>query len=131
MADHALLLMQAIEAALMAAVPLAGGWHATRLETPSYPVGYIDLTGSNPGHGQRGYTETHRGVVSVWTQPEPITPEQAMQLSKAAHLALGAGIIPQGNIAIKDLHVGPLIPSNPDALTWGRTFTFTATTYEA
>ena len=68
MADHALLLMQAIQRALDAELPLAGGWLATRIETPSWPVGYIDLTLSEPMRGPCFYAERHRGIVSVWSR---------------------------------------------------------------
>lgn len=134
MADHALRLMQAIQTILEAEVPLAGGWHATRLESPDWPVGYIDLTGSTPGHGVDRYTEEHRGVVSVWHRPPDGLaphPAEAFRLSNLAHVALSAVLPGNGEFTIQRLSVGPLVPSNPDGITWGRTFTFTATTYEA
>lgn len=134
MADHGLRLMQAIQTVLDEQVPLAGGWQATRLKSPRYPVGYIDLTGSTPGHGVDRYTENHRGVISVWHQPpedQQPHPAEAFRLSHLAHVALSTVADTQGDFTIQRLNIGPLVPSNPDGLTWGRTFTFTATTYEA
>ena len=51
--DHSLTLLALIEEALSAGVPLAGGWLATRIETPEYPFGTIDMTSSTPMRGQR------------------------------------------------------------------------------
>lgn len=133
MADHALMLMQAIEAVLKAQVPLIGGWHATRLETTVYPVGYIDLTQSDPVRGQRFYMETHRGVVSVWTRPapgQPTGPAQALRLSKQAHYLLGAAVLSSPRFVVQQFQCGAMTPQNPDGLTWGRSFIFTATTHE-
>lgn len=62
MADHALMLLQSIQSVLDAQVPLAGGWMATRLDTPTYPFGTIDMTSSTPVRGQAFYAEQHRGV---------------------------------------------------------------------
>lgn len=129
-ADHALLLMQAIETVLKAQVPLTGGWHATRLETPDYPVGYIDLTESDPIRGQRFYAEAHRGVISVWSRTKPASPAEAFRLSKQAHRLLGAAILSQPGFVVQQFQCGAMTPQNPDGLTWGRSFIFTAITHE-
>lgn len=134
MADHALTLMQAIEAILKAQVPLAGGWLSTRLETPTYPVGFIDLTSSDPGHGNNRYTEDHRGVISVWSQKtlnKKPHPAEAFKLSAQAREAISQASGGQGGLIIRKLKVGTLVPVNRDGITWGRSFVFTATTYEA
>lgn len=134
MADHALILMQAIQAVLDAQVPLAGGWLATRIETPTYPVGFIDLTSSAPVRGQAFYAERHRGVISVWSRkrvnnaPNPV---EAFQLSEEAHRLLGAAVLSSGNLVVQQFQCGVMTPRPPeDGLTWGRSFIFTATTHE-
>lgn len=134
MADHALTLMQAIQAVLDMQVPLAGGWLATRIETPLYPVGFIDLTSSAPVRGQAFYAERHRGVISVWSRkkinnaPSPI---EAFQLSEAAHRFLGTAVLSSGNLVVQQFQCGVMTPRPPeDGLTWGRSFIFTATTHE-
>lgn len=133
MADHALRLMQAIEGVLMASVPLAGGWRATRLETPVYPVGYINMTSSTPLRGQAFYSEQHRGVVSVWhraPKERAASPIEAFRLSEAAHRQLGAAILSQPGFVVQQFQCGAMTPQNPDGLTWGRSFIFTAITHE-
>lgn len=134
MPDHALTLMQAIQSVLDAQVPLTGGWLATRIETPSYPVGFIDLTSSTPVRGQAFYAERHRGVVSVWsrktinTAPSPV---EAFQLAEAAHRLLGAAVLSRGSLIVQQFQCGVMAPRPPeDGLTWGRSFTFTAATHE-
>lgn len=134
MADHALILMQAIQAVLDVQVPLAGGWLATRIETPTYPVGFIDLTSSAPVRGQAFYAERHQGVISVWSRkqissmPSPI---EAFQLSEEAHRLLGAAVLSSGNLVVQQFQCGAMTPRPPeDGLTWGRSFIFTATTHE-
>lgn len=134
MADHALKLMQAIDAVLKAQVPLTGGWHANRLETPSYPVGYIDLTSSTPQRGQAFYAEAHRGVISVWTRPpegKSPDPIEAFRLSEQAHRLLGAAVLSSPGFVVQQFQCGQLTPRPPaDGLTWGRAFIFSAITYE-
>lgn len=134
MADHGLQLMQAIDRVLAAAVPLAGGWHATRLATPVYPVGYIDLTSSEPRRGQAFYAEQHRGVISVWTRAaegEIASPAEAFTLSEAAHRLLGAAVLSSPGFVVQQFQCGQLTPRPPaDGLTWGRSFTFSANTHE-
>lgn len=130
MADHALLLMQAIQRALDAEVPLAGGWLATRVETPTYPVGYIDLTQSTPLRGQGFYAEQHRGVISVWSRVSPPHPAEAFRLSEQAHRLLGAAVLSQPGFVVQQFQCGAMTPQNPDGLTWGRSFIFTAITHE-
>lgn len=134
MADHALTLMQAIQSVLDSQVPLAGRWLATRIETPTYPVGFIDLTSSVPIRGQAFYAEQHRGVVSVWSRktvsnvPSPV---EAFQLSEAAHRLLGSAVLSSGNLIVQQFQCGVMTPRSPDdGLTWGRSFVFTATTHE-
>lgn len=133
MADHALRLLQAIQTVLDAQVPLAGGWRATRLETPVYPVGYINMTSSDPLRGQAFYAEQHRGVVSVWHRAaagQAASPTEAFRLSEAAHRLLGAAILSQPGFVVQQFQCGAMTPQNPDGLTWGRSFIFTATTHE-
>jgi hypothetical protein len=133
MADHGLILMQRIQAVLDAQVPLAGGWLATRIETPTYPVGFINLTASVPQRGQGYYAEQHRGVVSVWSRktinnvPHPV---EAFQLSEQAHRLLGVAVLSVPGFIVQQFQCGAMTPQNPDGLTWGRSFIFTATTYE-
>ncbi|MCV2448460.1 hypothetical protein [Paracoccus sp. DMF] len=134
MADHALTLMQAIQSMLDSQVSLAGGWLATRIETPDYPVGFIDLTSSVPVRGQAFYAEQHRGVVSVWSRKTVSTvpsPVEAFQLSEAAHRLLGSSVLSSGNLIVQQFQCGVMTPRSPDdGLTWGRSFVFTATTHE-
>lgn len=131
--DHALTLLASIEEVLSASVPMAGGWLATRIETPEYPFGTIDLTSSTPVRGQRFYAEQHRGVISVWSRksvnsvPSPV---EAFQLSEAAHRLLGAAVLSNPGFVVQQFQCGVLTPRNPDGLTWGRSFIFTATTHE-
>lgn len=133
MADHGLMLMQAIQGVLDTQVPLAGGWLATRIETPTYPVGFIDLTQSTPQRGQGYYAEQHRGVISVWSRkkinavPHPI---EAFQLSEQAHRLLGAAVLSSAGFIVQQFQCGAMTPQNPDGLTWGRSFIFTAQTHE-
>lgn len=134
MADHALMLLQSIQSVLDAQVPLAGGWLATRLETPTYPFGTIDLTSSTPGRGQTHFTQNHTGIVSVWSRKrvnEVASPTEAFHLSEAAMLALNAADLITTEIRVRKFNCGSLIPANPDGITWGRRFTFTASTEEA
>lgn len=134
MADHGLQLMQTIQSVLDAQVPLAGGWHATRLETPTYPVGFIDLTASAPQRGQGFYAERHRGVISVWTrvaEGEIASPAESFRLSEAAHRLLGAAVLSSPGFVVQQFQCGQLTPRPPaDGLTWGRSFIFTAQTHE-
>lgn len=131
--DHGITLLRSIEARLLAAVPLAGGWHSTRLKMPTYPVGYIDLTGSTPVRGDGYYREEHRGVISVYTRAaegqEP-NPYEAFTLSKQAHFALSGGVASvEPGFQVTQFSSGELTPRNDDA-TWGRAFIFTAITHE-
>lgn len=133
MADHASLLLGAVQALLTARLPLAGGWHAGRLETPTYPVGYIDLTQSTPLRGQGYYGEDHRGVISIWTradQGEPVSPLPAFRLCNDAHTILGQEAPKPVGLTVSRFTCGAMTPQNPDGLTWGRSFIFTATTHE-
>lgn len=133
MADHALLLMQAIQRALDAELPLAGGWLATRIETPSWPVGYIDLTLSEPMRGPCFYAERHRGIVSVWSRKKVnnvVNPAEAFHLSEQAHRLLGAAVLSSPGFVVQQFQCGAMTPQNPDGLTWGRSFIFTAITHE-
>ena len=134
MADHALTLMRAIQSVLDAQVPLAGGWLATRIETPTYPVGFIDLTSSAPIRGQAFYAEQHRGVVSVWSRKKVSnvpSPFEAFQLSEAAHRLLGSAVLSSAGMVVQQFQCGVMTPRSPDdGLTWGRSFVFTATTHE-
>lgn len=133
MADHAIQLMRAIQDVLEEHVPIAGGWHATRLDQPTFPVGYLDVTSSVPGLCSTKYVETHSGVVSVWSRKVIngiASPIEAFELSHAAHEALSAERMTMDGFTIRNLSIGPLRPANPDGITWGRTFTFTATTNE-
>lgn len=131
--DHALRLMAAIDATLKAQLPLAGGWRATRLATPVYPVGYIDVTSSVPRRGQGYYGETHRGVVSVWTRADKeqdANPREAFRLCNEAHTILGQAVLSANGLTVTQFSCGAMTPQNPDGLTWGRSFTFTAITHE-
>lgn len=133
MPDHALTLMQAIQSVLDAQVPLTGGWLATRIETPSYPVGFIDLTSSTPIRGQAYYAERHTGVISIWSRKkvnEVASPVEAFQLSEAAHRLLGAAVLSRPGFVVQQFQCGVLTPRNPDGLTWGRLFQFSAQTHE-
>lgn len=133
MADHALRLMQAVQAVLDADLPLAGGWRATRLKTPTYPVGYINVTGSTPLRGQAYYGEQHRGVVSVWTRAtteQAASPVQAFTICADAHTILGQAALIIPDFQVSQFACGAMTPQNPDGLTWGRSFTFTAITHE-
>ena len=133
MADHALMLLQSIQSVLDAQVPLAGGWMATRLDTPTYPFGTIDMSSSTPVRGQAFYAEQHRGVVSVWSRKKinsTPSPVEAFQLSEAAHRLLGAAVLSKPGFVVQQFQCGVLTPRNPDGLTWGRSFIFTATTHE-
>lgn len=134
MADHGLSLMQAIDTVLRAQVPLAGGWHATRIESPAYPVGYIDLTSSAPQRGQGYYAELHRGVVSIWTRApagQIASPAEVFDLSERAHRLLGSAVLSSGSFVVQQFQCGALTPRPPDdGLTWGRIFTFSALTHE-
>ena len=134
MPDHGLTLMQAVQAVLDAQVPLAGGWLATRVKTPTYPVGFIDLTSSTPVRGQAFYAERHRGVISVWSRktinsvPSPV---EAFQRSEVAHRLLGAAVLSTAGFVVQQFQCGVMTPRPPeDGLTWGRSFVFTATTHE-
>ena len=131
--DHALRLMRAVQEALEAGLPLDGGWRATRLETPIYPVGYINVTSSTPMRGQAYYAEQHRGVVSVWTRAsraEAANPAQCFNLCNDAHTILGQAILSASGFQVSQFACGAMTPQNPDGLTWGRSFFFTATTHE-
>ena len=133
MADHALMLMQAIQRVLDAEVPLAGGWLATRIETPTYPVGYIDLTLSEPLRGPCFYAERHRGIISAWSRKKVnnvVNPAEAFRLSEQAHRRLGAAVLSSSGFVVQQFQCGAMTPQNPDGLTWGRSFIFTATTHE-
>lgn len=133
MPDHALTLMQAIQAALETDVPIDGGWHATRLDQPTFPVGYIDLTSSTPIRGQAFYAERHTGIISVWSRKkinDVASPVEAFQLSEAAHRLLGAAVLSSPSFVVQQFQCGVLTPRNPDGLTWGRLFQFTAQTHE-
>lgn len=133
MADHALRLMAAIETVLKAELPLAGDWLATRIETPIYPVGFIDITNSIPRRGQGYYGEAHRGVISVWTrtpQGEAANPRRAFTLCNEAHTLLGQAILSAPGFTVQQFQCGAMTPQNPDGLTWGRSFIFTAITHE-
>lgn len=133
MADHALVLMQAVEAELIAEIPLTGGWRATRLETPVYPVGYINVTSSTPLRGQEYYGERHRGVISVWTRAArdaDAHPAQAFRLCADAHTILGQAALTIPGFQVSQFACGAMTPQNPDGLTWGRSFIFTAVTHE-
>lgn len=133
MADHALMLMQAIQRVLDAEVPLAGGWLATRIETPTWPVGYIDLTLSEPLRGPCFYAERHRGIVSVWSRKmvnNVPNPAEAFRISEQAHRLLGAAVLSSPGFVVQQFQCGAMTPQNPDGLTWGRSFIFTATTHE-
>lgn len=133
MADHALRLMAAIETVLKAELPLAGGWLATRIETPTYPVGFIDITRSDPRRGQAYYGEDHRGVISVWAKAGPNeapNPRQAFRLCNEAHTLLGQAILSAPGFTVQQFQCGAMTPQNPDGLTWGRSFIFTAITHE-
>lgn len=133
MADHALRLMAAIETVLKAELPLAGGWLATRIETPTYPVGFIDVTSSAPRRGQAYYGEDHRGVISVWTRAgegEAPNPRQAFMLCDQAHTILGQAVLGFEGLTVSQFACGAMTPQNPDGLTWGRSFIFTAITHE-
>ena len=133
MADHGLQLMQAIQTVLDAAMPLAGGWRATRLETPVYPVGYINLTSSDPQRGQAYYSERHRGVISVWTRAtaeKSASPAECFRLCEQAHRLLGAAVLSSADLVVQQFQCGVMTPQNPDGLTWGRAFSFTAQTHE-
>lgn len=133
MADHGFLLWQSIEARLQSAAPVAGGWHATRLEKPNYPVGYFDLTQSVPVRGQAYYREEHEGLISVYsrqTRNGVLTPEEAFQLSYTALVALQEGVpsIAPG-FEITKFSCGRMIPRQVEA-SWGRQFFFSAITHE-
>lgn len=133
MADHGLLLMQRIQAVLDAQVPLAGGWLATRIETPTYPVGFINLAASTPQRGQRFYAEQHRGVIGVWSRKAISNvphPAEAFTLSEQAHRLLGAAVLSVSGFVVQQFQCGAMTPQQPDGLTWGRSFIFTATTHE-
>ncbi|RJL08414.1 hypothetical protein [Paracoccus siganidrum] len=133
MADHGLQLMQAIDAVLRAQVPLAGGWHATRLGTPIYPVGYVDLTSSTPMRGEGFYAEQHRGVVSLWSRKRVNNlahPAEAFRLCEQAHRLLGAAVLSSADLVVQQFQCGAMTPRNPDGVTWGRSFTFSAITHE-
>lgn len=133
MADHGLQLMQAIDAVLRAQVSLAGGWFATRIDTPIHPVGYIDLTSSTPMRGQGFYAEQHRGVISVWSRKQVNNvphPAEAFQLCEQAHRPLGAAVLSSADLIVQQFQCGAMTPRNPDGVTWGRLFTFSAITHE-
>jgi hypothetical protein len=133
MADHASLLMAAVEAVLKAQLPLTGGWRASRIETPVYPVGFINITASTPRRGQGYYGEDHRGVISVWTRAAAGTqpnPRQAFALCNDAHSILGQAPLTIPGLSVAQFACGAMTPQNPDGLTWGRSFIFTATTHE-
>lgn len=133
MDDHASRLMASIETVLKAQLPLAGGWRATRLATPTYPVGYINITSSNPQRGQGYYGEAHRGVISVWTRAAAevqSNPRLAFSLCNQAHTILGQAILSAYGLTVSQFACGVMTPQNPDGLTWGRSFTFTAITHE-
>ena len=131
--DHALTLLALIEDVLSDGVPLAGGWLATRIETPQYPFGTIDMTSSTPIRGQAFYMEQHRGVISVWSRATVNNaphPAEAFRLSEAAHRILGQVGLSGGGLTVTNFDCGALAPRNPDGITWGRSFTFTAITHE-
>lgn len=114
-------------------MPLTGDWRATRLSTPVYPVGYINITASDPRRGQGYYGETHRGVVSVWTRAAKeadANPRQAFTLCDQAHTILGQARLSANGLTVTQFACGAMTPQNPDGLTWGRSFTFTAITHE-
>ena len=133
MMDHALTLLALIEGALSDDVPLAGGWLATRIETPEYPFGTVDMVSSTPIRGQAFYMEQHRGVISVWSRATVNNaphPAEAFRLSEAAHRILGQVGLSGGGLTVTNVDCGALAPRNPDGITWGRSFTFTAITHE-
>lgn len=133
MIDHASTLMSAVQRVLQVGLPLSGGWHATRLETPSYPVGYINVTSSTPVRGQQFYAERHRGVVSVWTRApaaEVASPSEAFRICNDAHTILGQAVFAITGLQVSQFACGAMTPQNPDGLTWGRSFVFTAMTNE-
>lgn len=133
MADHGSQLMIEINRVLVEQVPLAGGWHAARQKKPSFPVGYIDLTMSDPQRGQGSYMERHTGVISIWTRgsdTRPPDPYPVMQLSEAAHRLLGAAVLSTPELIVMQFQCGALVPQNSGGPDWGRVFTFSAITYE-
>lgn len=133
MADHALRLMSAIETVLKAELPLAGDWLATRIDSPIYPVGFIDITRSDPRRGQGYYAEDHRGVISVWTRAaegEKPNPRRAFALCNDAHTILGQAVLGFEGLTVSQFACGAMTPQNPGGLTWGRSFIFTAITHE-
>lgn len=134
MLDHGYLLWLAIEACLNEKVPLRGGWHIARLEKPTYPIGYMDLTGSTPFRGQAYYSEIHRGLISVYdrsTTGEASSPEEAFALSHLARSALDEGFPSlHPGFEITQFSGGELIPRNIEGSTWGRVFQFNARTHE-
>lgn len=133
MADHASTLLARIQAVLEADLPLAGGWRATRLETAPFPVGYIDITSSTPRRGQGYYGEAHRGVISIWTRAEedqPVSPVHVFRLCNDAHTILGQAVLSAPGLTVSQFACGAMTPQNPDGLTWGRSFIFTAITHE-
>lgn len=132
--DQALQLMRSIEAALSISVPLDGGWRATRLETPTYPVGYLDITRSSPIRGHGYYAESHRGIVSVWTRADTnaaANPAQAFTLAKLAQQTLSTAVLSTADLTVLQFSCEDFTSQNPDGLTWGRSFIFQATTQEA
>lgn len=133
MADLGLQLLTEIADVLARECPLEGGWHATRLATPNFPVGYIDLTDSEPQRGQCHYAERHSGVITVWTRASKdraANPAEAYRLSELAHRKLGEAVLSTPLMRVASFEAGTLRPLNPGGLDWGRAFTFTALTYE-
>lgn len=131
--DHASELLTALETFLTTDMPVAGGWLLTRMQKPTYPFGTIDLTSSSPLRGQAYYGELHTGVISLWVRApvgQPPDPRQAFALANEAHTKLGAAILSSGSFVVSQFSAGVLTPRNPDGLTWGRSFTFTAVTHE-
>ncbi|SEU03260.1 hypothetical protein [Paracoccus homiensis] len=132
MADQALQLMQSVQAALEAGMSLT--WRATRLETPTYPVGYLNITSSTPIRGHGYYAERHRGVVSVWTKATKETaasPVQAFTLAKQAQQILSAAVLSTDDLTVLQFSCEDFTSQNPDGLTWGRSFIFQSVTQEA
>lgn len=133
MMDHASELLDAVRDVLLTGVPVPGGWLLTRMKQPQYPFGTIDITSTIPERGQGFYAEVHRGVISVWGRSElgmSPDPRVVFELASNAHRVLQASSLSSGTFTVSQFTTGDLTPRNPDGLTWGRSFTFTAMTYE-
>lgn len=132
MADLGLQFMQQVSDVLISQVPLEGGWHATRLDSPVFPIGYIDITSSVPIRGQKYYSERQTGVISIWTRASktrPADPAKVFILTEQAHRLLGAAILSTPTMAVLQFQCGALTPQNRGS-DWGRTFTISAITHE-